>query len=311
MDSVPDESTIIKETNELLGIMGTSESLGSVPTQEQPLMSAPAMTSGTHLQPDSQLQPITGQEQQVTPDLHPEKEGTTTVSIRYRDGILLAADSRGQRRGVTVTNRLEKIHEIEPMRMYATVSGSVERCMIWIDKLKELWDSRDGEIHISPDEATIWLAYRMRQVGLPSEGRLAGRIARLIVCGYEEPGDNIDVPPVFSMCWVDHNGEMGTADDFLTSGSGKDHASRVLTREWREGMTREEVARLASKSICFASNVNNHTGGSVHYRTFTTEYFRVEGDGVEHEEVRREFAPRNIRSMLENEYRDILLEYPI
>ncbi|XP_043702564.1 proteasome subunit beta type-5-like [Telopea speciosissima] len=193
-----------------------------------------------------------GFQKEAKQTLKPAK-GTTTLAFIFKEGVMVAADSRASMGGYISSQSVKKIIEINPY-MLGTMAGGAADCQFWHRnlgikcRLHELANKR----RISVAGASKLLAnilYSYRGMGL-SVGTM--------IAGWDETG-----PGLF---YVDSEGGRLKGTRFSV-GSGSPYAYGVMDNGYRYDMTVEEAAELARRSIYHATFRDGASGGvaSVYY----------------------------------------------
>ncbi|KAL1807322.1 hypothetical protein DCAR_0833196 [Daucus carota subsp. sativus] len=180
-------------------------------------------------------------------------KGTTTLAFIFKEGVIVAADSRASMGGYISSQSVKKIIEINP-HMLGTMAGGAADCQFWHRnlgikcRLHELANKR----RISVTGASKLLAnilYSYRGMGL-SVGTM--------IAGWDEKGPGL--------YYVDSEGGRLKGNRFSV-GSGSPYAYGVLDSGYRYDMSIEEAAELARRSIYHATFRDGASGGtaSVYY----------------------------------------------
>jgi len=180
-------------------------------------------------------------------------KGTTTLAFIFKEGIMVAADSRASMGGYISSQSVKKIIEINPY-LLGTMAGGAADCQFWHRnlgikcRLHELANKR----RISVTGASKLLAnilYSYRGMGL-SIGTM--------IAGWDETGPGL--------YYVDSEGGRLKGTRFSV-GSGSPYAYGVLDSGYSWDMPVEEAAELARRSIYHATFRDGASGGvaSVYY----------------------------------------------
>ncbi|KZV39982.1 proteasome subunit beta type-5 [Dorcoceras hygrometricum] len=174
-------------------------------------------------------------------------KGTTTLAFIFKEGVMVAADSRASMGGYISSQSVKKIIEINPY-MLGTMAGGAADCQFWHRnlgikcRLHELANKR----RISVTGASKLLAnilYSYRGMGL-SVGTM--------IAGWDEKGPGL--------YYVDSEGGRLKGTRFSV-GSGSPYAYGVLDSGYRFEMSVEEAAELARRSIYHATFRDGASGG--------------------------------------------------
>ncbi|XP_042425828.1 proteasome subunit beta type-5-like [Zingiber officinale] len=176
-----------------------------------------------------------------------------TLAFIFKEGVIVAADSRASMGGYISSQSVKKIIEINPY-MLGTMAGGAADCQFWHRnlgikcRLHELANKR----RISVTGASKLLSnilYSYRGMGL-SVGTM--------IAGWDEKGPGL--------YYVDSEGGRLKGTRFSV-GSGSPYAYGVLDNGYRFDMTVEEAAELARRAIYHATFRDGASGGvaSVYY----------------------------------------------
>ncbi|KAJ2776725.1 Proteasome subunit beta type-5 [Coemansia interrupta] len=175
--------------------------------------------------------------------------GTTTLAFKFREGVLVATDSRATMGNIISSQSVKKVIEINPY-LLGTMAGGAADCSFWERVLGmecRLYELRNKK-RISVAAASKLLAnlvYRYKGMGL-SMGTM--------VAGWDDKGPGL--------YYVDSDGERLT-NDLFSVGSGSTFAYGVLDSHYRYDMTVEEAKDLARKAIYHATHRDAYSGGVV------------------------------------------------
>jgi len=184
--------------------------------------------------------------------------GTTTLSFVYKDGIVVAVDSRSTQGSYIASQTVKKVIEINPY-LLGTMAGGAADCSFWERELGRqcrLFELRNKE-RISVAAASKILGnivYAYRGYGL-SMGTM--------ITGWDKTG-----PRLF---YVDSDGTRLSGQRFSV-GSGSTFAYGVLDSGYRWDMPTEEAVELGRRAIYHATHRDAYSGGIVNV-------YHVERDG--------------------------------
>ncbi|XVF02722.1 hypothetical protein REPUB_Repub04eG0198800 [Reevesia pubescens] len=180
-------------------------------------------------------------------------KGTTTLAFIFKEGVMVAADSRASMGGYISSQSVKKIIEINPY-MLGTMAGGAADCQFWHRNLgiKCRLHELANKHRISVTGASKLLAnilYSYRGMGL-SVGTM--------IAGWDETGPGL--------YYVDSEGGRLKGMRFSV-GSGSPYAYGVLDNGYRYDMSIEEAAELARRAIYHATFRDGASGGvaSVYY----------------------------------------------
>lgn len=182
------------------------------------------------------------------------KTGTTTVALRCKDGIVLAADKRATAGNLIANKWVDKIFAIEDY-MALTTAGTVSDVQLLVKliqaeiRLKRL---RTGK-NVSVRESANLLA-GMVYSNIRKFSAIPG-ISHFIFTGHDEIGFQIyDIYP---------DGSISEADDYLASGSGSVFAMGVFETLYKPNMSIEDTQTLALKGVNAAIQRDSASGNGI------------------------------------------------
>jgi proteasome beta subunit len=182
------------------------------------------------------------------------KTGTTTLAIKCKDGIILAADKRATAGNFIADKKVEKILEITS-NMAITTAGSVSDIQM-INKLikaelrlKKVRTNRD----VTTKEAANLLAGIVYQ-NIRAFSAIPG-ISQFIFAGVDNTGFHLyDIYP---------DGSLTESTDFVSTGSGSVMAYGVLETQYKPDISIEEATKLAIRSVNAALQRDSASGNGI------------------------------------------------
>jgi len=182
------------------------------------------------------------------------KTGTTTVGIKCKDGIVLAADTRATAGHMIVDKRAEKVHVISDD--YAvTIAGTVSDAQLIIKLIKaelKLKEVRTNKRPTAKEAANLLGGLLYSSIRRPS--MLPG-IAHFLLGGKDSSGIYLyDLYP---------DGSVTNVRDFVSSGSGSVFALGVLETQYKADMTTAEGVKLAVKCVNTALRRDSASGNGI------------------------------------------------
>ncbi|KAL5068463.1 hypothetical protein RYX36_019350 [Vicia faba] len=194
-------------------------------------------------------------------------KGTTTLAFIFKEGVMVAADSRASMGGYISSQSVKKIIEINPY-MLGTMARGAADCQFWHRnlgikcRLHELANKR----RISVTGASKLLAnifYSYRGMGLS---------VSTMIAGWDEMGPGL--------YYVDSEGGRLKGTRFSV-GSGSPYAYGVLDSGYKYDMSVEKASELARREIYHATFRDGASGGvaSVYY-VGPTGWKKLSGDDV-------------------------------
>ena len=184
---------------------------------------------------------------QNVPMMEP-KHGTTTVALRFKDGVVVAADKRASMGTFIASKKIEKIYDLNKHTI-ATIAGLVS----------------DAQYLVNLTKANINL-YELGR-GYPPTTKMVGNLlasvmyeqyrayfpyyVSMLACGLDNEG-----PHVFTL---DMAGGI-TDEDFASTGSGSMIAYGVLDSTWKEGLTKDAALKIGITALKTAISRDTATG---------------------------------------------------
>ena len=176
------------------------------------------------------------------------KHGTTTVALKFKDGVAVACDKRASMGTFVASKKAEKLHKLNEFTV-ATIAGLVA----------------DAQYLVNLTRANLNLFELSR--GYPPTTKMAGHLlasimyeqfrsffpyyVNMLVAGIDNAG-----PHVY---FLDSSGSISD-EDFASTGSGSLIAYGVLESSWRKGLTKDEGLKLAIKALSTAISRDAATG---------------------------------------------------
>ncbi|MFH1063723.1 MAG: proteasome subunit beta [Candidatus Woesearchaeota archaeon] len=193
-------------------------------------------------------------------DINTMKTGTTTLAIKCKDGVVLAADKRATAGHFIANKWVDKIFPIGD-NMALTTAGTVSDVQLLVKLVKaelRLKNLRTGA-RISVKEAANLLA-GMVYSNIRKPSMIPG-ISHFLFAGKDWTGYHIfDIYP---------DGSLSEAEDYLSSGSGSVFAYGVLETLYTENLSMDETKDLALKSVNAALQRDSASGNGVDLVTIT------------------------------------------
>ena len=182
-------------------------------------------------------------------DVSAFKKGTTTLSMKVKDALVLTVDSRATQGDYISTQSVTKYIPITS-NIVGTIAGTAADCQYWLRVLgKEcrLYELRNN-CKISVAAASQLLAsmlYEYRDMDLGTYS---------MICGYDESG-----PHIYSIEAGGSRVEM----NMFSLGSGSMFALSIADREYRYDMTTEEAVDLGRRAVFHATHRDCGSGGII------------------------------------------------
>ncbi|MGM5482136.1 MAG: proteasome subunit beta [Nanobdellota archaeon] len=177
-------------------------------------------------------------------------KGTTTLGIKCKDGVILAADKRVTT-GNLIAGQLQKIFEISD-NMAITTAGGVSDNQLLTKlikaeiKLKEVRTNKKTSLKEAANLLSQLVYNNVRKMSM-----IPG-ITHLLLAGSDNSGNHLyEIYP---------DGSLNKYDKFVSSGSGSTMVYGVLETLYDENMNGEECADLAIKALNAAIKRDSASG---------------------------------------------------
>jgi proteasome beta subunit len=202
------------------------------------------------------------------------KHGTTTVALRYKGGVVAAADKRASMGSFVASKKAEKLHELNKHTV-ATIAGMVS----------------DAQYLVNLTRANINL-YELGRGYAPTT-KMAGNLLASIM--YEQYRSYFPYWVNMMVCGLDNEGPHvytldmagGISDeDFASTGSGSMIAYGVLESSWKKDLPEAEGLKIAVTALATAISRDAATGDGM-------DVAIVNKDGV------KRLTPAEIKKVLE------------
>lgn len=177
------------------------------------------------------------------------RKGTTTLSFKFKHGIIVAVDSRATSGSNIATQTVKKVIEINPY-LLGTMAGGAADCSYWERllgmqcRLYELENKKRISV-CAASKILSNMVYRYKGMGL-SMGTM--------IAGWDNKGSQL--------YYVDNDGMRLSGNKFCV-GSGSMLAYGVLDTEYNYEMTIEQAINLGKRAIFHAGHRDVYSGGSV------------------------------------------------
>ncbi len=183
---------------------------------------------------------------------------TTTIGIKYKDGIVLAADRQVSSENFIASKYGEKVFQVDKA-IGITIAGLVADAVNLVERLKA--------------EFKLYFFDKKRSIPIENAARLASNIfyggfrsgrplyTQVLLGGFTSNGHN-DATPRSKLYVIDPSG--GTIEDkFIATGSGSQLAYGMLEENYKDDLTEAQAVKLAFKAIRSAIERNPYTGNGV------------------------------------------------
>ncbi|KAB5545179.1 hypothetical protein DKX38_013291 [Salix brachista] len=213
-------------------------------------------------------------------------KGTTTLAFIFKDGVIVAADSRASMGGYISSQSVKKIIEINPY-MLGTMAGGAADCQFWHRNLGIKVPENNQALMAKPSlplslidalstackiawqsQCRLHELTNKRRISVTGASKLLANIlfsyrgmglsVGTMIAGWDETGPGL--------YYVDSEGGRLKGTRFSV-GSGSPYAYGVLDSGYRADMSIEEAAELGRRAIYHATFRDGASGGvaSVYY----------------------------------------------
>lgn len=182
------------------------------------------------------------------------KTGTTTIGVKFKDGVLLAADKRATAGNLIAQKDIEKIHNITD-NIAVTMAGTASDGQLLIKLAKaelRLKIIRTGQ-SLYVKEAAAFVS-RMVYNNLRKPSMMPG-ISHFVMGGVDDSG--------FYLFDIFPDGTISDCKDYISSGSGSVMAYGVLETMFKKDMSLEEAKALVVKCVNAAIQRDSASGNGI------------------------------------------------
>jgi len=212
----------------------------------------------------------------VTKKLTDFKKGTTTLGFVYKDGIIIAVDSRASMGSFIGSQKVRKVIEINSY-LLGTMAGGAADCMFWERRLAmwcKLYELRNRE-RVPVSAASQYLC------NMVSQYRGHGLSMGTMVAGWDKDG-----PGLF---YIDDDGTR-LKGSLFSIGSGSTYAYGVLDSNYNYNMTKDQAVQLGIRAIYHATHRDAGSGGVVRVYHVTRDTWEKIHDGIDVNELHYMYA---------------------
>ncbi len=183
-------------------------------------------------------------------------KGTTTVGLRLRDAVILAADRRATSGIYVAHKKTRKIIQVTDY-MAVTTAGLVADAQVLADWLANhaRYYQYTTKKRLSVRAAAEYLS------AILHSSRLFPYIVQLILGGYDTQ------PRLFNIDWF---GSL-TEEKYVATGSGSPTAIGVIEDQYHEEMTIDEAVELARRAVMSSIRRDTFTGNGVDIAIITKD----------------------------------------
>ena len=189
-----------------------------------------------------------------TPNVVEPVHGTTVLSVRYRDGVIMAGDRQATAGYQVASRRIEKIFksdELSGVGIAGAAGPAMEMAKLFQTEL-EHYEKVEGE-NLSLEGKANRLSQMIR-MNLPAA--MQGLIVVPIFAGYDEKAG------VGRLFKYDITGGRYEETNYDAQGSGANYARDSLKKLWKRDMARDDALRVALEALFDAADEDVGTGGA-------------------------------------------------
>ncbi|MGM5485550.1 MAG: proteasome subunit beta [Nanobdellota archaeon] len=190
------------------------------------------------------------------------KTGTTTVGIKCKDGVILAADKRATAGNMIVDKKARKVHQINE-KMALTTAGTVSDIQLITKLIKaelKLKSFRVGRETNAKEAANLLAGMVYNNIRKMS---MIPGVSHFLYGGADKFG--VHLYDVFA------DGSLTNVDSFVSSGSGSVFAYGVMESSYEENLDTENGVKLAVKAINAALQRDSASGNGINVMKITKD----------------------------------------
>ncbi|MPW39640.1 archaeal proteasome endopeptidase complex subunit beta [Thermococcus sp. 101 C5] len=174
-----------------------------------------------------------------------KKTGTTTVGIKLKEGVVLAADTQASLDHMVETLNIKKILPITD-RIAITTAGSVGD----LQALARMLEAEARYYQFTWGKPMTAKAMANLLSNILNESKWFPYMVQIIIGGYVEEPTLASLDPLGGLIF----------DNYTATGSGSPFAIAILEDGYREDMTVEEAKELAVRAVRTAGKRDVYTG---------------------------------------------------
>lgn len=190
------------------------------------------------------------------------KTGTTTIALRCKDGIVLAADTRATAGHMVVNRRAEKVHQISD-NMAVTIAGTVSDAQLLIRLVKaelNLKRIRFGTESTVKEAANLLSGMIYNNIRKMS---MIPGVSHFLLGGKDTEG--------FQLYDLFADGSLTDIKEYVASGSGSIFAYGLLDTVYKADISVEEGIKLCVRSVNAALQRDSASGNGINILTITND----------------------------------------
>ncbi|HDH45069.1 MAG TPA: archaeal proteasome endopeptidase complex subunit beta [Thermococcus sp.] len=174
-----------------------------------------------------------------------KKTGTTTVGIKLKDGVVLAADTQASLDHMVETLNIKKILPITD-RIAITTAGSVGD----LQALARMLEAEAKYYQFTWGKPMTAKAMANLLSNILNESKWFPYMVQIIIGGYVEEPTLASLDPLGGLIF----------DNYTTTGSGSPFAIAILEDGYKEDMNIEDARELAIRAVRTAGKRDVYTG---------------------------------------------------
>lgn len=174
-----------------------------------------------------------------------KKTGTTTVGIKVKDGVVLAADTQASLDHMVETLNIRKVLPITD-RIAITTAGSVGD----VQALARMLEAEARYYQFTWNRPMTTRAMANLLSNILNENKFFPYMVQIIIGGYVDEPTLANLDPLGGLVF----------DNYTATGSGSPFAIAVLEDGFREDMSVEEAKELAIRAVKTAGKRDVYTG---------------------------------------------------
>ena len=174
-----------------------------------------------------------------------KKTGTTTVGIKVKDGVVLAADTQASLDHMVETLNIKKIVPITD-RIAITTAGSVGD----VQALARMLEAEARYYRFTWNREMNTRAMANLLSNILNENKWFPYMVQIIIGGYVDEPTLANLDPLGGLVF----------DDYTATGSGSPFAIAVLEEGFKKDMSVEEAKELAVRAVKTAGKRDVYTG---------------------------------------------------
>ncbi len=183
--------------------------------------------------------------------------GTTTVALKFNDGVVLAADKRATAGYFIAHKKVKKIAKIDD-RAAMTISGLVADAQTLVDMVKA--EINYYKLSLKKPVTIKTIASILSNI-IFTYSRVLPYIVQLIVAGYDLK------PRIYVLDWF---GTI-TEEDYTATGSGSPIAISILESSFKKDLDEKNAVKVAVNAVNAAMKRDTASGEGVDVMVITKD----------------------------------------